>query len=70
MAIFRNARTVGLSTQINTTVTTHNADLLPDMVTFVKEAVAVQWSVFFLVPMERGQELSMISREEHERVFE
>ena len=29
MAILRNARAVGLSTQINTTVTTHRVDLLP-----------------------------------------
>ena len=70
MAILRNAKTVGLSTQINTTVTTHNVDLLPEMVRFVKEVGAVQWSVFFLVPMGRGQELSMISPERHERVFE
>jgi radical SAM protein len=70
MAILHNARSVGLSTQINTTVTTHNVDLLPQMVRFVKEVGAVQWSVFFLVPMGRGQELSMISPERHERVLE
>ena len=40
------------------------------MVRFVKEVGAVQWSVFFLVPMGRGQELSMITPERHERVFE
>jgi radical SAM protein len=70
MAILHRARAIGLSTQINTTVTTHNVELLPEMVQFVKEVGAVQWSVFFLVPMGRGQELSMISPEEHERVFE
>ena len=56
MAILRNAREIGLSTQINTTVTSHNLDLLPDMVRFVREVGAVQWSVFFLVPMGRGQD--------------
>lgn len=70
LAILRNARTVGLSTQINTTVTTLNVDLLPKMVAFVKDVGAVQWSVFFLVPMGRGQELNMISPERHERVLE
>jgi radical SAM protein len=70
MAILRNAQGLGLSTQVNTTVTTHNVDLLPDMVRFVKEVGAVQWSVFFLVPMGRGQQLSMITPEQHERVFE
>lgn len=70
MTILRNAREIGLSTQINTTVTTHNVELLPEMVEFVKDVGAVQWSVFFLVPMGRGQDLDMISPEEHERVFE
>jgi radical SAM protein len=69
MTILRNAREIGLSAQVNTTVTTHNVDLLEDMVTFVKEVGAVQWSVFFLVPMGRGQELSMITPEQHEQVL-
>ncbi len=70
LTILRNAREVGLSTQVNTTVTRHNVDVLPDMVRFVREVGAVQWSVFFLVPMGRGQELQMISPSEHERVLE
>ena len=70
MDILHNARAVGLSTQINTTVTRHNLQLLPAMVEFVREVGAVQWSVFFLVPMGRGQELSMITAEEHERTLE
>ena len=69
MTILRNAREIGLSAQVNTTVTTHNVDLLEDMVRFVKEVGAVQWSVFFLVPMGRGQELSMITPEQHEDVL-
>lgn len=69
MTILRNAREIGLSAQVNTTVTTHNVDLLEDMVTFVKEVGAVQWSVFFLVPMGRGQELSMITPDQHEHVL-
>lgn len=69
MNILHNAHEIGLSAQINTTITRHNLDLLPDMVKFVREVGAVQWSLFFLVPMGRGQELSMITPEEHERVF-
>ncbi len=69
MQILRNAQAVGLSAQINTTVTRHNVDLLPEMVKFVEEVGAVQWSVFFLVPTGRGQAADMISAEEHERVF-
>ena len=69
MKILRNAQSIGLSAQINTTVTRHNVDLLPEMVKFVEEVGAVQWSVFFLVPTGRGQIADMISPEEHERVF-
>ncbi len=69
MAILRNALAIGLSAQINTTVSRHNLGLLPDMVQFVKEAGAVQWSLFFLVPTGRAQMDDMISPEEHERLF-
>lgn len=70
MTILRNAQAIGLSAQINTTVTRHNVALLPDMVQFVQAVGAVQWSVFFLVPTGRGQVADMISPEEHERVFQ
>ena len=69
MKILRNAQSIGLSAQINTTVTKHNVGLLPQMVKFVEEVGAVQWSVFFLVPTGRGQIAHMISAEEHEQVF-
>ena len=69
MKILRNAQSIGLSAQINTTVTRHNVDLLSEMVRFVQEVGAVQWSVFFLVPTGRGQIADMISAQEHERVF-
>ncbi|MDF1499631.1 MAG: TIGR04053 family radical SAM/SPASM domain-containing protein [Anaerolineales bacterium] len=69
MNILRNAQAAGLSAQVNTTVTKHNIDLLPEMVSFVEEVGAVQWSVFFLVPTGRAQIEQMINAEEHERVF-
>lgn len=69
MRILHNAYDVGLSVQVNTTVTTFNVDLLPDMVPFVEEVAAVQWSVFFLVPTGRAQAKWMISAEKHEMVF-
>jgi radical SAM protein len=69
MNILRNAQSIGLSAQINTTVTRHNIDLLPEMVKFVEEVGAVQWSVFFLVPTGRGQIADMISPAQHEQVF-
>lgn len=69
MRILHNAREVGLSVQVNTTVTTFNADALPEMVPFIQEVEAVQWSVFFLVPTGRAQALWMVSPETHEQIF-
>jgi radical SAM protein with 4Fe4S-binding SPASM domain len=69
MRILRNAQSVGLSAQVNTTVSTYNLHLLADMVPFIQEVGAVQWSVFFLVPTGRAQMQWMISPEEHEHVF-
>ena len=69
MRILHNAKEVGISVQVNTTVTTFNVELLPDMIPFIEEVDAVQWSVFFLVPTGRAQARWMISAEEHERVF-
>jgi len=69
MRILRNAQSVGLSAQVNTTVARHNFDRLPDMVPFIEQVGAVQWSLFFLVPTGRAQAEQMISPEEHERLF-
>ncbi len=69
MTILRNAQAVGLSAQVNTTVSTYTVDRLADMVPFIQEVGAVQWSLFFLVPTGRAQMEWMISAEAHERVF-
>jgi radical SAM protein len=69
MRILNNAKEVGLSVQVNTTVTTFNVDLLSDMVPFIEQVAAVQWSVFFLVPTGRAQARWLISPERHEEVF-
>jgi radical SAM protein len=69
MRILRNAQSVGLSAQVNTTVSRYNVGLLPEMVPFIEEVGAVQWSVFFLVPTGRAQVPWMISPEDHERIF-
>jgi len=69
MDILRNAHAAGLSVQVNTTVTKHNYQRLPEMVPFIQEVGAVQWSVFFLVPTGRALAEKMISAEEHERIF-
>jgi len=69
MDILHRAQEAGLSVQVNTTVAKHNVDILPDMIPFIEEVQAVQWSVFFLVPTGRAQTEWMISAEEHERIF-
>ena len=67
--ILHRAQEAGLSVQVNTTVTKFNVDLLPEMIPFIKEVGAVQWSVFFMVPTGRAQAKYMISAERHEEVF-
>ncbi len=69
MDILHRAQDVGLSVQVNTTVSKHNVDILQEMIPFVQEVNAVQWSVFFLVPTGRAQAQNMISAEQHEQVF-
>jgi AdoMet-dependent heme synthase len=69
MEILRRAQSIGLSVQVNTTVAKHNVDILDEMIPFLQEVGAVQWSLFFLVPTGRAQASNMISAEEHERVF-
>jgi radical SAM protein len=67
--ILHRAQEVGLSVQVNTTVAKHNADILPEMIPFIREVGAVQWSVFFLVPTGRAMIEQMISAEQHEKIF-
>ncbi len=69
MDILHRAQDVGLSVQVNTTVSQHNVDILHEMVPFIQEVNAVQWSVFFLVPTGRAQATNMITAEQHEQVF-
>lgn len=69
MEILHRAQDAGLSVQINTTVSKHNVNILADMVPFIEEVNAVQWSVFFLVPTGRAMLEQMISAEQHEQIF-
>jgi MoaA/NifB/PqqE/SkfB family radical SAM enzyme len=69
MDTLHRAHDAGLSVQVNTTVAKHNADILHEMVPFIQEVQAVQWSVFFLVPTGRAMAEQMVSAQEHERIF-
>ena len=63
------ARQTGLQTQVNTTVTRHNLDRLPEIASLVHEVGARLWSVFFLVATGRASVSQDISAEEYEDVF-
>lgn len=70
LAVARAARSMGLALQLNTTVMRPNVDQLDAMAELVEGAGAVLWSVFFLVPVGRGQASERISAERYEEVFE
>ncbi|GAA0324815.1 TIGR04053 family radical SAM/SPASM domain-containing protein [Bacillus carboniphilus] len=55
--------------QINTVVSHYNVDHLEEMAKLVEELGTVLWSVFFLIPTGRGQNLDLISPDRHEQVM-
>ncbi|GIX07753.1 MAG: radical SAM protein [Candidatus Poribacteria bacterium] len=67
--ILDDAAALGISLQINTSVTRHNLARLPEMIPLLQRYGIVQWSVFFLVPTGRGKREDMISPEEHEQTY-
>lgn len=63
------ARRIGLRVQINTTVTGHNLDDLPEIVRVVADHGAMTWSAFVLVPTGRGRELDELDAATVENVL-
>jgi AdoMet-dependent heme synthase len=70
LAAIANARAEGMAIQINTTVCGENAGELPWLVELLEQWGAVQWSLFFLVPVGRGVRLAMLAPSSHEAVLE
>lgn len=64
------ARSIGLETQVNTTVTRHNACRLHEIAERVQASGARLWSVFFLVLTGRAASGDDLTAEEYEQVFE
>jgi radical SAM protein len=64
------ARLAGLTVQINTTISRHNLQDLPAIAELLRDRDISLWSVFFLVPVGRGQADQRISPEQYEEVFE
>ncbi|WP_208589855.1 TIGR04053 family radical SAM/SPASM domain-containing protein [Gracilibacillus suaedae] len=60
---------LGMPLQINTVISQYNIDYLEEMRALMEQLNVVLWSVFFLVPVGRGQDKDMISPVEHEKVF-
>lgn len=69
MAALEAARRVGLSTQINTTISRHNWRRLDEMADLVERSGAEMWDVFFLVPTGRAQASDELTAREYEEVF-
>ena len=63
------ARALGLSTQINTTISRHNLHDLEPIVRLITTLGISLWSVFFIVPTGRARATDIISAEEFEAVF-
>lgn len=55
---WRIARELGIKVQINTTVTTHNVEQLPEIAALVRDYKAMTWSAFMLVSTGRGAALT------------
>lgn len=69
LEVLRDVNEVGLSIQVNSTVSRFNVNDLEALAARVAEFKPAMWSVFFLVPTGRGKDETMISPQEHEQVF-
>jgi len=63
------AQRVGLSTQINTTVSRHNWEHLAEIADMVDRFGCDMWDIFFLVPTGRGASQVELDAAEFEQVF-
>lgn len=61
---------LGLTLQINTTLTRHNLKDLPAIADLVGGLEARRWTLFLLVPTGRAQQSQQVSAEECEKVFQ
>lgn len=69
MAAFEAANEVGLSFQVNTTITRSTKSELPEIAEVVKQSGAAIWDLFFLVPTGRGLDLELMTADEHDEVY-
>jgi len=67
--MLRTAREIGLTTQVNTTVSRYNLEDFDALCELMVNLGITLWSVFFLVPTGRAKPEEVASAEEFERVF-
>jgi radical SAM protein len=70
LAMLRAAREIGLTTQVNTTVSRFNLQDFDALAALMTELDISLWSVFFLVPTGRARPRDVASAEEFEAVFQ
>ncbi|MBY0277255.1 TIGR04053 family radical SAM/SPASM domain-containing protein, partial [Candidatus Binatia bacterium] len=70
LEILRDARTLGLTTQVNTTVTERNVADLEAIAAMLAGLDILLWSVFFLVPTGRGERLRVLEPDVAESVLQ
>jgi AdoMet-dependent heme synthase len=69
LRMLRTARDIGLTTQVNTTVSRHNLDDFDELCSLMISLGITLWSVFFLVPTGRAKPGDVASAAEFEHVF-
>jgi radical SAM protein with 4Fe4S-binding SPASM domain len=67
--MLEEARSLGLSTQINTTIARHNVHDLENLIVLMTELGIALWSVFFIVPVGRARPEDLATADEFEAVF-
>ena len=67
--MLETARAIGLSTQINTTISSHNVFDLENLIALMTELGIALWSVFFIVPVGRARPEDLATADEFEAVF-
>lgn len=67
--MIRAARTLGLTTQINTTISRHNIHDVDALIALMRDMGVSLWSVFFIVPTGRARAQDLATADEFESVF-
>ena len=67
--MLRTAREIGLSTQVNTTISSDNVSDLEGLIALMGDLGIALWSVFVVVPTGRGKVSQLPTAEELERIF-